>query len=885
MGIAIEFDNSGPASQESAFPDEDEAQSFPYAPLELRSARARSDTERSSSSQSRPGFQPRSRSLSRSSGVPVRIADAARLISRQPHASHLGESTQRSPSLATHVNPGPDTTSTILFEHSVIKGDGEAHDAASPEGSEDDISHGTDDVPGDDKELEERVAQIEELHLASLGVKFFKDWYELAAEAGAKSPPPRQAPSSISTTTVEKLLSHWKAYMEWKRATVEEASRKEAYNQRCDRLSTRARQIYILTTTLTLWHQYASYRAERTAVARRHILRLRHFDSWNSLVISEERAVRIFTQSLHFPRWVDRHHFLCRQDNFAFELNRDNLLAKSFNTWQLVAFEGSLQSTRSQRLKESAFGHWLQRASSAQETDSSVQNHSWEKSIVAFTHRWKTLASCLGYQDDNSLARFRERALTKTFRFWIMSSRPRQVNDGQYTTNLLSTIFDTWHLETQVRAFKRQQNYRCLTETFISWMTFQKLATFQSQRESLLKETAFELFLHGSNEIKARGCQSRMLQAARYVSHDSITCLYQIWSGLAVNLKAAGDTEYNSTTDASKAAYIDSWFGAALRHAELDRWARRGHSYLAVHGNFDSWKHWARRKRERKLRETYTKLKHSTNVRLVLGCWRIWKEKYDVASTLEEAVEGERRSHDRRLLLVAMDRWISSAHHDTSTEQRCQHLVIDKFFDKWVIAAAEHTKEEAETTRLWVERALESCWSRWDIAHQWTGGQAYNADNAAQRRDRDLTTRTFLRWLNIAIPDRSEAWDDASRGINSFGRSDIGPAMGRTRYQHTPARVQPWSRSNLLDYNARISSKHSDNLDDESDSVVEGINTPTRWGGLTRPVVGLPSTTPSAPLSTPYERELRIRYAAGASTIGRPRGGADTHDSGVSSGH
>ena len=231
-----------------------------------------------------------------------------------------------------------------------------------------------------------------------------------------------------------------------------------------------------------------------------------------------------------------------------------------------------------------------------------------------------------------------------------------------------------------------------------------------------------------------------------------------------------------------------------------------------------------------------------------------------------------------------MDRWISSANHDANSVRRYRGLITEGLFEEWVGVATEFANGESETSGVWIERLVGSCWNSWDITHQWTEGQAYNAEKAAQRRDRETATRVFLLWMDHMSPDLPAVSDAAKRGLHNFGRSDIAWGGGRNRYQYTPARAQPWSRSNLLDYSARTSSRQSDNQDDELDSIVGGMNTPTRWTGLARPLVGLSTTTPSGALSTPYERELRIRYLAEAGTMGRGRG-PDTHDSGVSSEH
>ena len=888
MGIEIEFDITGPVPQDPAVFTDDGDDSFPSRPLGLRTARRRSDTEPSTNTrQSRPAIQTRSLSLTSSSGVAAEVVDTARLISGQspPHSAYSDQFIQQSHPLVPLVRPGGDAPPRTSLEYvSAVGGRNEEADT-STELSEDATHQGTNEASDERDGMEERATQLVENRLATLSARLFEEWNELAMEGEMRERQENLACASVPHGAIEALLAQWKAFMEWKITAEEEASRKDAHNRRCDRLAARARQIYIMTTTLALWHHHAGDRAERTAVARRHILRLRHFDSWKDLAVSEERAVRVFVQSLYFPRWVDRHRALARADENASEAHRKDLISKAFATWQFGAFEKSVLLRRRQSLVQSTFEHWLQATSSAEKVYSRVKNHCQGRILAKASQEWRAWASRLESRDTRIWPRFREATLSSAFHLWASSPLPEQVADDLHAANTLANVFSAWHLESRVETFQRQRDHRLVSETFASWMTFQRLADFHSQRGRTLKETAFQLLLHRSEELEAQENRGSIVQAARRVSYASVASLFQTWFFAAANVAATGNIADDGIWEVTRMVHLNIWHGAVQQNVELERWAQRGYSFLSIQGNFDTWRQWARRERERKLRATYTRAKHGTNLRLVLGCLRTWKNSSDSNSVLQDAAEGGCHSHDRGLLHTVMDRWISSANHDTDSDRRYQGLVTEGLFEEWVGVATEYANGESETSGVWMERLAGSCWNSWDITHQWTEGQAYNAEKAAQRRDRETATRVFLLWMDHMSPDLPVVSDAAKRGLHNFGRSDIVWGGGRNRYQYTPARAQPWSRSNLLDYSVRTSSRQSDNQDDELDSIVGGMNTPTRWTGLARPLVGLSTTTPSGALSTPYERELRIRYLAEAGTMGRGRGGPDTHDSGVSSEH
>ncbi|SPO00489.1 related to RAV1 - similarity to Drosophila DmX gene [Cephalotrichum gorgonifer] len=885
MGIEVVFDDTGPVPHELALPHGDGTHPPPLRPLELRSARRISDTELSNTTrQSYPASQARSHSYSGSSEVTAEAADAAGLISnsprpRSPYADHI---IQQSPHLVPLDRAKSDTPSDPSLESPPTEGSGrEQLDTVVAEIPEDFIPQDVHGVSDDEDRMEERAAHLEEHRLASFGVKLFRVWGELAKEAEMRMPPESSEYADAPYDKIETVFTQWKAFMEWKRNAAEEISKKEAHLRRCDRLATRAHEIYLLTTALTLWHGYAANKEERTTVARRHILRLRHFDSWKELALSEERAVRTFVQSQYFPRWVDQHMTLSRREEIAAQVHRNNLLSTTFMTWQLGAFEQSVQSRGRRSVRESTFGRWLQTASLLDKPDIHARSHYHQRTLARATQEWLDHASHLRSQDANSLSRLRETTISDAFRLWATPSRLEQVNNRVHEVNVLSRTFGVWHLEAQVVAFQRQRNHQLLSETFTSWMTFQKVETFQLQRERRLKETTFQLFIRRSEELATKAKPDHALEAAHFASRASSAALFQTWSLTTADVIATESATLNSTCEVTKIDLFNNWYGAALQDAELDRWARRGYSFLAIQGNFDSWKVWAKREKERKLRATYTKARHAANMHLVRGCWRAWETDCASATVLQGAAEDGCRSRDRDLLATAVERWIWSANHDTNSDRRSQLLVIEGLFGEWVDAAADYVNGESETSTLWIERLAGSCWNRWNIAYQWMEGQAYNADNAAQRRHKEAATRIFLQWVENAAPDRLVMPDGTARGLRDLGQSDIAWGGGAGRHRYTPARVQSWSRSNLLDYNIGASSRHSDNQDDELDSIVGGMNTPTRWTGLARPLVGLSSTTPSGPLPTPYERELRNRYPIHAGSIRRGQQDADTHDSGA----
>lgn len=716
----------------------------------------------------------------------------------------------------------------------------------------------------EDASADERTSQLAELELAFLGQRLFNSWLNLTTPPENTEEYRRILAETVYERNVtEALLTQWKDLAYWKRSAAQEAACLESYAVRCDRVAGRARQIYVLTTGFVLWHQLSALKTERTAVARRHILRLRHFDSWKEVALGDYRAIRTFVHRVYLPRWNEQLEVLKQKEETAHQARRQTLLSNTFTEWQRLTFESTVQSRRSRRLKESAFHLWLQASQLRVRATADSDKHHKAIVVVKTLRDWLSRSKHLGNHISSSAHHFQGRMLSTLFSRWLALPRGDAKATNLYAKDTLSKYFHLWNLDTKVKIFKVDQDLRLASQYFLLWVTLQKIETFRLERDDRFRAGIFKLFLRRSGALESMAQTNHMLPAAVHVSQPVITSLFELWHQLAEDSASLNAMVLDRSHAATKVNNLNDWFEATTHDTEMERWAQRGAFYLSVHGRFGDWKTWAKRERERKLRVTYTMAKNEINERLVLGCWEKWRAACVSTVALNRTWTHVVRTHDQELLASVMKSWMRGVRHALVLDQHSQHLLKHSLLDNWRAMAEACIYGDAEASQLWVERILDSCWTRWNIAFQWAEGQSYNAANTIERRRREALIKNFLLWGGVNSGNEPE--EDVGQGsvnaVNAvLSQSDAAWREVPKRHRFTPGNMQLWSRSNFLDPRRKSTRLRLDSDDGDLDSLVGTINTPTRRTGPARSLAGLPSTTPAGPLPTPYERELRERY-------------------------
>jgi len=706
--------------------------------------------------------------------------------------------------------------------------------------------------------LYERGRQSWDVRTSHLATNLFLEWRGLASTLLHE----RQTLEELASST-GRAAAIRTARRDWRAAT------KKHHLDRCERIAARAREIYLVTKSFAQWQDYASDKAERAAIARRHILRLRHFDSWKEAALNEERTVRTFVQGIYLPRWVNRHVALVEAEAAASLIYRKNMAAKCFHDWRLLALEYEAGQWRKRRVKQAIFELWLRESKSAERMEMLASVRHEQNLFATAVSLWKATVDRVQAFNAQSIERQRSTELSHCYGLWLDLSPRLDMLQGRYQLDCLGNVFDTWLMESKVRVLQQRSNRRLLDETFRDWRLIQKMKTVQMQRDRALVGRTFDLLLRHCRETALDGGEANLRSLTITVSRQTMARHFSAWDNAARHTRKQEQAADNDRREVVKIDLLNVWYDTSMRNAEMGRWAGRGRFFLTVDKDFGQWKDWSKAEKERKLREVYAQAKHGVNSRLILSCWRNWRNQSGVTTSVAERADEEWRRNESKIKATNWSLWSGAVRYNQMAERDCERHISKSLFNLWGGIAADIALWDDEAWGVWAERMADSCWKRWNIAFQWVEGQGYNASKAEERRRVKSTHEAFILWRELASADETMAGfgnfgtiGSVSRATNidNFSRSETSWPAGRQPL----TKPRAWTRYNMSEHIADIENRavRGQAGDGESVSGTSLANTPTRWTGRMGPVMALPSTTPVTALPTPYERELRTRYGA-----------------------
>jgi protein SFI1 len=705
-----------------------------------------------------------------------------------------------------------------------------------------------------EKDTELRYEEAYDLACHALRNRLFLEWHRIAPTLSKE----RRtldvlAGSRRRDVTIRTVGQYWLA-------TV-----RKTQSDRFERIASRAREIYLVTKIFAQWQDYASDKAERAAVARRHILRLRHFDSWKEAALDEERTVCTFVRGVHLPRWIAHSTALGADESRASLTYHENLVAKCFCDWRFLTLDAKAAEWRIKLVKQIRMEHWLRESKEKASMDRLASAQHEHNQLAKTASLWRDAAGrgqALNLQSEDQQ---RCIELSRCHELWRSSAPRLDGLERRSRSNHHGNVFSAWLLEARVRSFQQKCNNRFLQETFRDWRLNHKMQTLQRERDRALLGRTFDLAVRHCKETGLEEKYASIPPLAMWVRQQTMARHFSLWDETARLRHTRERMADDDRAKRDKIGLLNAWYDDSMRDAEMDRWARRGEFYLTMDCDFGQWKRWSKTEKERKLRDVYARAKHGANTRLVLHCWRGWHRQSLAVAAADASAAETLLTRDEGTKAVCFETWVSTSLQNQGRELTCQRELRSSLLNLWASVAANIAVAETEAWGFWAERIADSCWKRWNIVFQRVEGQAYSAAKAEERHRTTSSHEAFIMWHAMSSDSGSYGPRDSIRRaatvtIDYHSRSETSRPIGRQPF----VRPLPWTRSNMSEYVPGVERQPVRGQPAYGESVAgtSPVNTPTRWTGRMRPILGLPSTTPVGALPTPYERELRARYDA-----------------------
>lgn len=591
-----------------------------------------------------------------------------------------------------------------------------------------------------------------------------------------------------------------------------------------ERQSRKAAGYLLLLRGISHWEQHALDKLERTAVARRHIMRMRHFDSWE-LVTAETRfkGRRIFTTRL-LTLWLRRADKAILNGHCALAHAQRKSVQNALSQWS-ASCPTHINPQHPFRPMNIYLQHWHSACVISSRLQPHIEALRQRQELSQATRIWHRQAS----SHIKGVASFR--------RFIVVCGSLSQ-----------------WHLYTRVEFFRAKLRVRLLRSSLSRWQA-------ACQAPPSLGEANF--YGRGKH-VDSQGGQAprtRQPRGGKFLMDLSDrmlkTKVLGNWQRQASVLAKTSTRSRRFAVHQGAQKALESWHFDVDYNRSLNTWSKRGCFYVSATHALKTWRlkvSW--RSSTRKLYAQCRKHVKATFTKGHLGRWKTVTRAHGNISW--EAVQHHGLVERARLVRM-LETWRDKSRNDWGAGR----LLTAAWVNEWRSMSQDHAGTQDLANQAWGLTLKSRYWSQWQSTLLQLKSREYVALDVRERNSKKVVRRLLLHWKGDRDLSTSQQ-STATRPNLASSRRGVGFGLGHSsvplsRAVHERAGGLSLRGSNIQEVGPAVEDEDHDGAGSGPD--VDGVvmDTPTRWTGMASSV-RLPSMTPFAPLTTPFERQLRERY-------------------------
>ncbi|KAK1836222.1 Sfi1 spindle body protein-domain-containing protein, partial [Podospora conica] len=795
-------------------------------------------------------------------------------------------------------------------------------DSIAPSDDDDDDYDDSSVAPHDEPPAEETAALESLLEQSRMEQqknfldKVFYDWHDAAIQARYRNGQLEAYAAEFDDYDMAgEVLDIWlEEVIEIQEAREEAKAEAErnAYLDRMERRACRVYEIYTMRTTLAFWQDQARDEVDRTAVARRHLVRKRAFDGWRKQHVEDEAKVTNFILIHALQKWsqVSLHHEVREQvavrrhntvlatrvldtmwnehkgrvaDEFLYYRTLDDCLHTWFTRTQELSLEESVVDEMDERwLLQEVLSIWREEMLDIQYTAHEGTVLQITEDVSRILADWQEQAK-LTMLLRHCKALEEEDMQINALQTWQSAASLTRRAAGLAETVFLFTPLDDWWNEAKLARFQRQDDEDVKSSVLGHWVRQERFVWFERFSERETKKTTLGYLLGAAREAhaKRRGAQrdARLLR-------DHYTQLGAVdkWFDAAEAMWRHQQNANLVCLYRTARPVLESWreyrTEVVTRHAIYRREAARYSASFTVSNVLDVWPRIAERVRRERLMVALRHFRRQYKIDLAESCLETW---------WSAAVDSTNASHDaytihlqhrRDDVIDYLEHWDAIA----KTSQKIRAIAADAeaevYCGEWQSHLRDAQESALDAADLDAANVLVDCCRRWEFQALQVDSLRRTSAALRERNDNRLRSRALEEWHQTAVPDS-----------NHYDLLTFSTATRRSTMRHPPpARrppypVTPGPPVSRLGFSARpgggtgprLGPMAEFDVDEESlfpagaeqEEEPGFMSTPTRWRGPARGPhpIGFryppATTTPSAILASPYERELRNQYGVG----------------------
>ncbi|TVY31018.1 hypothetical protein LHYA1_G000246 [Lachnellula hyalina] len=660
--------------------------------------------------------------------------------------------------------------------------------------------------------------------------------------------------------------------------------------------ATKDRDNHLMANCLQRWSDATHHQVNRTAWARQHILRTRVFNAWAEITVTNDFKVRRRVLGKFFAVWRQRYASVSSSNNYALQRYEDNLVEKTYWRWIDRRLDAKATAWWAEGVKRRSLFNVV-----------AAYHNSWEKHRTADEARQYRLAWNAGRM-------WKER----------MKERARQKEQATelYQTNICRKAFQKLHWEARViparNVVQSDVKHRILRKTFDLWShrTQQEKHAAEVDRVKILREAVntwrYKLRsqrLHAmvNSRIKAQALRSMqeaysLVLAERIDREAWLRDIMRTWSEKTRALKEdrlhMENIAQSFLTRKSQRSLMGHWvektriqrekestaltiYQPRLLQKLVSQWSQRRHQlqkleerssdaqfYFLTTKSLKRWKTFTDASKREKRKVAYTQVRRTLKINLATGVLENWRRRAHDILDLQGQAETVRQNKVVVLGMDIFDRWRAQAAELAELESLWREKRTRKHFSVWRERSRAYQALETEAVLTYQDNEKSRKFKKWNLVVLRINAQTNYSYDIREKNSKRTFRKMLTYWRQKAALRRPPKIPEPEEPPDGHGAT---------------ARAEAWSEYGDGAENEGFGSEAV-----PSTPIPGYLSTPSKRSERVIAVAARFSTTPKAPLSTPFERQLRAQYSGGQlhsfrkgtakSTLGMGRGFDDIEE-------
>lgn len=643
----------------------------------------------------------------------------------------------------------------------------------------------------------------------------------------------------------------------------------------------RARNLYLLHTAFTHWSTYANEQVQRTALARRHIIRTRIFNAWRDITAVNELKVRRQILKKFFAVWKRQHFIVEEDDAFALQAYESGLVERKFKEWMHKLREVRASAWWAEGVKRRALFNWIVASHEAWEDHRTAEEARRQRITWNAWSIWRTKTRIRVQQRNEAEDHYRDklclnllkkwrketriipaktiiqtdvagRVLRDTFAIWLQRARQEHIAASVDRAKILREALTRWRHQELLRLMTNTINKRIKYDFYYKVDMAGRCSAAVNRLGKKRLNQCFQVWVYRMRQTREQRWEQEDRAQSFAVQRSQNLALAQWYAQMGYRKRlevAALDFQEPRLLH----RVIAKWSEKAQRQQQLHEWAKDAEFYLLSTKTLKRWKASTESKQREKRRKAYVEVRRMIKMNLVQGVLQKWREQARHFLELHAQVVEVRHNRDVILGMEIFDRWRGRAEELLELESLAHETILKKHF---IILKEKYDGLQALETEAIItyqERRQKSAIKKWSLVSLQLRAQSNYASDICEKNARKTFRKMLNYWHQKALQRRPSQRVSASESDQLLG---------------TTARAETWS-----DYGEGGIDEWARGLDEATTSTpIPGyLATPSKVNRAERVVAAAArfSTTPKAPLSTPFERQLRAQYSGGFASLRR----------------